>query len=702
MSQSQPDQTPPAELRRLADMLRGGQARAAADAGEGLLAAHPDDATLHNLVGSAHMALGEAGAAHQRFARAIALDPGFAPAHFNLGNALRRLGRPEEAIAAYRAAIAIDPSLDKAHNNLGNALRETGKLLEAAQAFYQAIELRPGFAAAHANYANALRDLNRPADAEASYRAALKIEPRSAEVHANLGIVLRQLRRFDEAAACFRTALAIRPERADFHLNLGMALRDLGRLDEAVAAFRRAIALRSDYPAAQMAALHHGMQMCDWSVLAEFAGAIPRLGVEGEAVSPFAMLSLEDSPERHRRRAEGWTQRYFRWRERKVYPRPAAMPQRIKLGYFSASFHDHAALQLLSGMFREHDRARFEVHAFSYGLNREGALRQQLIANVEHFHDVGDVVDRKLVAHVQALGLDIAVDLMGYTQHSRSGLFAFGLAPLQVNYMGYPGTMGAPFLDYILADRHVIPPGQRAHYSEAVIAMPHCYLANDDQRPIAARPASRAECGLPEKGFVFACFNNTHKIMPAEFAIWMRLLGKVDGSVLWLLGANRWAEANLRRQAAACGVDPARLVFAPRMAQAEHLARHRLADLFLDTFVYNAHTTAGDALWAGLPLLTLPGEGFAARVAASTLHAACLPELIANSPEDYEALALALASDPARLADLRARLADGLPTKPLFDSQRWTRDLEAAWTEIVRRHVSGEPPSDLVVADMAR
>jgi len=353
-------------------------------------------------------------------------------------------------------------------------------------------------------------------------------------------------------------------------------------------------------------------------------------------------------------------------------------------------------------MFREHDKAKFEVHAFSYGLNRGGALRQQLIANVEHFHDVGDVVDRKLVAHVQDRQLDIAVDLMGYTQHSRSGLFAFGLAPLQVNYMGYPGTMGAPFLDYILADRHVIPPGQRAHYSEAMIAMPHCYLANDDQRPIADRPATRAECGLPEHGFVFACFNNTHKIMPAEFAIWMRLLGRVDGSLLWLLGANRWAEANLRREAAARGVDPERLVFAPRMPQAEHLARHRLADLFLDTFVYNAHTTAGDALWAGLPLLTLPGEGFAARVAASTLHAVGLPELIADSPEDYEALALALATEPARLADIRARLADGLATKPLFDSAGWTRALERAWTEIVRRHVVGEPASDLVVADLTR
>jgi len=694
--------TPPAELRRLADMLRAGQPQAAVDAGEVLAVDHPDDATLHNLLGSARMALGQAEPARACFARAIALAPGFAPAQFNFGNALRRLGQPEAAIAAYRAAIAIDPSLDKAHNNLGNALRETGQLREAADAFREALRLRPGFAAAHANLGNALRDLNRPADAEASYRAALAIEPRNAEVHANLGIVLRQLRRLEEAARSFRTALAIRPERADYHLNLGMAQRDLGALDEAVASFRRAIARRPDYPAAQMAALHHGMQMCDWSVMDEFAEAIPRLGVSGEAVSPFAMLSLEDSPARHRLRAENWTNHYFRWRERKVWARPAAMPGRIRVGYFSASFHDHAALQLLSGMFREHDKAKFEVHAFSYGLNRGGALRQQLIANVEHFHDVGDVVDRKLVAHVQDQQLDIAVDLMGYTQHSRSGLFAFGLAPLQVNYMGYPGCMGAPFLDYILADRHVIPPDQRAHYSEAMIAMPHCYLANDDQRPIAETPATRAECGLPEAGFVFACFNNTHKIMPAEFAIWMRLLARVEGSVLWLLGANRWAEANLRREAAARGVDPDRLVFAGRLPQGEHLARHRLADLFLDTFVYNAHTTAGDALWAGLPLLTLAGEGFAARVAASTLHAVGLPELIAETPEAYEATALALATEPDRLAGLRARLAADLPAKPLFDSARWTRALESAWTEIVRRHVAGEPVRDCVVDDVAR
>jgi hypothetical protein len=414
---------------------------------------------------------------------------------------------------------------------------------------------------------------------------------------------------------------------------------------------------------------------------------------------PWQVLAFDDNPMRNRRLSEIWAKGRFPQPD-SAAPRPDISnnpAKRIRVGYFSADFHEHATMHLLGGMMALHDRSRFEITAFSFSPERDDPVRRKLIEDVEHFLDVKDLSDLQIAKLAQSRGIDIAVDLKGYTMESRPGVFAYRAAPVQVSYLGYPGTSGAPFMDYLIGDGIVCTPKNRAAFSESLIELAGSYQVNDRNRAIAETVPPRSQFGLPDDGFVFGCFNNTFKIGPAEFAIWMRLLRAVDGSVLWLLGTNSAAKANLRREAQAQGVDPGRVVFAERQQVNQHLARHRHIDLFLDTFNYNAHTTASDALWAGVPVLTKAGEGFAARVAASLLHAVGLPDLVTHDQEAYEALALALASDPPRLAALKARLAENRLTHPLFDTALFARRLESAYAAIADRAMKGEPPADVAV-----
>jgi predicted O-linked N-acetylglucosamine transferase (SPINDLY family) len=372
--------------------------------------------------------------------------------------------------------------------------------------------------------------------------------------------------------------------------------------------------------------------------------------------------------------------------------------EKTRIAYLSANFHEHAVAYLAAGLFEAHDRQRFEITAVSFGPAAQGGIRDRLERAFDRFVDVGGDSDEEVAQMLAAAEVDIAVDLTGHTADSRTGILAHRPAPVQVNFLGYPGTLGAEYIDYIIADRFVIPPGEDAFYSERVVRLPDSYQVNDAKRRIAEGTPSRADAGLPETGFVFCCFNNNFKITPEIFDVWMRLLSQVDGSVLWLLEDTATAAANLRSEALRRGVDAERLVFAPRRAQDEHLARHRLADLFVDTLPYNAHTTASDALWAGLPLVTCMGSTFAGRVAGSLLHAAGLPELATRSLDEYETLALRLATTPPLLAAIRARLAEHRATCPQFDTDRFRRHLEAAYTTMLERHLAGLPPASFTVA----
>jgi predicted O-linked N-acetylglucosamine transferase (SPINDLY family) len=393
------------------------------------------------------------------------------------------------------------------------------------------------------------------------------------------------------------------------------------------------------------------------------------------------MLTIDDDPARQLHFARTLIAKVA-VPKRPAFHSGAGSAGRIRIGYFSSDFHDHATLYLMIGLLEHHDKSRFEIHAFSHGPNKPCEMRERLIDAVDAFHDIDKLSNADAAALARSLRIDIAIDLKGHTDGARTGIFAYGAAPKQVNFLGYPGTMGADFIDHIVADRIVIPEDGQHHFAEQVAYLPNSYQPTDSYRVIADRRFTRAQLGLPDEGFVFCCFNNNYKITPAEFDIWMRLLGGVEGSTLWLLEDNRWASANLRREARARGVDPARLVFAPRMIQSEHLARQACADLFLDTFTVNAHTTASDALWAGLPVVTKLGRSFVARVAGSLLHALDLAELVTQREEDYERLALALATDPARLAAIRARLAANRLSAPLFDTARYTRDIEALYERI--------------------
>ena len=694
--QQQGGSLPQSEIDALVALYRAGRLGDVIAKGERLVAEYPGAFIVHNILGVANLSSGRIEQAVDSFSQALRIKPDYVEAYGNLGVALKELGRTEEAIAAYRQALKIKPDYVEAYNNLGVLLKDWGHADEAIAAYGEALKIKPDYAEAHNNLGALLKEMGRNEEAIAACQRALQLRPDFAEAHNNLGSAYEAMGRMDEAIAAYRRVLEIRPDYAEVHNNLGGAFAAIGQLEQSVAAFQRGLALKPERGYARAQMLHQMAHLCDWDGLAEQAAMIPELGVTGDPVSPFVMLSLEDAPARHLLRSQRYAADNFRQQAQPVFARPAERPERIRIGYFSADFHNHATMYLMIRLFELHDRERFAVHVYSYGPDSHDEMRQRLKATVDVFHDVRDLGDREVAELARSEGLDIAIDLKGYTQATRLGILAWRPAPVQISYIGYPGSLGTDFIDYIVGDAQVIPPEQRAHYSESVIFMPHSYQVNDDRRIVSDRAMSRAELGLPEDGFVFCSFNNSYKINAEEFAIWMRLLGQVEGSVLWLFKGNEWARANLRKEAEKRGIDPERLVFADRMPLPEHLARQRHADLFLDTFHYNAHTTTSDALWVGLPVVTLQGQGFAARVAGSLLHAVGLPELVTHSAQDYEALALDLARDPQRLAEIRAKLAANRADAPLFDTARFTRDLERAYDEAHALYREGNAPRDII------
>ena len=656
-----------AQFQALTELYQKGDLAAVVEQGESLALQYPDAAFLHNLLGNAHGALGRWDVGTEFYLKAIRIRPDIAEAHVNLGKAFSQLGRLNEAISCFRNAARIRPAYADAHYSLGVALHMLKRDAEAIPAYQQAIAIRPDFA----------------------------------EAYENLGIALRELGRFDEAAACFRRELMLRPKNAATHVHLGIALAKAGRLLESNTAFAAAVAIQPNLVDTNGQRLFQAAKMCDWAMLAAEAETIATLGLEGPAVRPFVALPLEDQPARHRIRAERFVAERVIVSDIGPFARPSTKPERLRIGYFSANFHNHAVMYLMARVLERHDRARFDVHAYSFGPEASDEMRRRAQKAVESFHDVGALASREIAELARGHGIDIAIDLMGHTENARPDIFAYRTAPIQIHYLGFPGTIGAPFIDYLIADDTIIPEGQEAHYSEKIIRLPHTYLPSDDGREISPRSMTRAEMGLPEQGVVFASFNNSYKIGPKEFGIWMRLLEQVQGSVLWLSGSNPWATANLRKEAEKRKIDPSRIIFTKRVSMAEHLARHRLADLFLDTFHYNAHSTASDALWAGLPVITRAGQGFAARVAASLLTAVGLRELIAHSADDYERLILELARDPQKLAALKTKLAGLRNSAPLFNSERFTRHLEDGYTQAYQRHFDGAAPANITVSDPA-
>jgi predicted O-linked N-acetylglucosamine transferase (SPINDLY family) len=632
----------------------------------------------------------------------LAIDLSHAGAASERAIVLIELKRYEDALAALDKGLQRAPDSVEALSNRASVLARLKRYEEALANADRAVSLDSGYAAAWHNRGSALAGLKRYQEALVCYDKALSLAPDNALTWNNHGSTLLSLKRYEAAIASFDTGLRLNPADADALAERAYALANVKRFSEALADCDRALLLDPSHTPATRVAIHCRFHTCDWEHLAESRRKITA-GLEAglRIVHPLDHRGMCDSEGENLIAARLWANEEYPPAAEQSWRGERYRHDNIRIAYLSSDFRAHAVAFLIAGCLERHDKQRFETTAISFSPDDKSETRARIETAFDRFIDVQTMSDAAVAQTMRELEIDIAIDLNGYTGASRTGILAFRPAPLQVNYLGYPGTMGAPFMDYIIADRAVIPPEHQIHYSEKLVYLPDSYQANDRKRRVGETP-TRAQAGLPESGFVFACFNNTHKIGPEMFGIWMRVLHEVGGSVLWLLEDNAVAASHLKREAEARGIAANRLVFAPRKLPHEHLARQRLADLFLDTAPYNAHTTASDALWMELPLVTCPGNTFAGRVAASLLHAIGLPELVTDSLSGYQALALRLAREPDALRAIKAKLARNRDSFPLFDTKRFTRNLEAAYTRMWELHQAGTPPQNFAVTDAVR
>ena len=639
--------------------------------------------------------------AEKFIARAVKLDQSSDVSYYNYGLISIKLNKPEQALEQFEKALQLNPKVADTWNNRGTVFNNLKEPERAIADFDRAISLDPNYAGAFCNKGKALAALGRYNEALAAYERALGLKPDLADGWLGRGAMLRQFTQHGEALAACDRALALKPDMAEAWLERGHVLKALNRHGEAFAAYDRAFVLEPGLVGVEGARLHSKMHLCDWrDFTAETESLIQRVQSGETVTSPFAFLSISSSAQDQLLCARLWCSKSYPSVGTPTWSDEQHRHDRIRVAYLSGDFRDHPVSYLIAGVFERHDDKRFEIVAVSFGAKSPSAMRARLEKAFDQFIDVGERSDGEVAHLLRALEVDIAVDLAGYTADGRPGILAYRPAPIQVSYLGYAGTTGASYIDYLMADHVSVPPGHRDHYSEKIVCLPNSFLPHDaSARPVAERAPDRVELGLPETGFVFCAFNNAYKLNPEVFDSWARILNSVEGSVLWLSAFNATVVANLSREMGERGVDPKRLVFASRLPSlADHLARHRLADLYLDTLPYNAHTSASDALWAGLPVLTQIGDTFAGRVGASLLSAIGLPELIAETRSDYEKMAVDLANDSEKLKLIRDKLAHNRLTASLFDTQSITRYIEDAYLAMYERFRSQKPADHIQVA----
>jgi len=688
---------------------------------------------LHRL-GLIHFQMGRFADAERLFAAAIRINPHAPDAFYGRGCALQGLQQHEDALKPFAQALALKPDYLEVRNNRGVSLLALKRYQDAVQCFEKVLAASPGLAMVECNRAAALVGLERYAEAlDASENAiardsgyadawynkgaalagvarydealqafdkALLLKADSVEALSYRGVALAMLDRHEDAVLAYDKGLRLAPSNIDLLYNRCTSLLGLKRFEEALADCEKVVALDPSYKYAKGCLVHCKLQLCDWRDLEkEKLELAAELRAGKRVLRPLQNVLISTHESDLLQCSRIWTENDCPASPIPVWRGERYGHSRIRVAYVSADFRSHAVASLMAGVFEHHDRERFETIAISLR-DEKGDMRSRLENAFEHLIDVRNLDDKEAAALMRRMEVDIAVDLMGFTEGSRTGIFALRPAPVQVNHLGFPGTMGADYIDYILADRIVAPKESSAHYSEKLVQLPHSYIPGDDKRPIASAQPSRAEAGLPDTGFVFCSFNNVAKFGPQTFNVWMRLLRQIEGSVLWLSSAGATAMRNLRRETEARGVEPQRLVFASFTRDAaDHLARHSLADLFLDTLPYNAHAGGSDALWAGVPIVSCAGSTFAGRVGASLLDAIGLPELVTHSLDAYEALALKLARDASALAAIKGKLRRNRDTYPLFDTKRFTRNLEAAYRKMWQRQQRGEPPQGFSLDD---
>jgi predicted O-linked N-acetylglucosamine transferase (SPINDLY family) len=618
--------------------------------------------------------------------------------HWRGGLEHARAGRWKDAERAYARAVRAAPLEPLFWVNLGQARRKLGDLEGASVAADEAVRVAPGNPLGMQLRLEMRLERHRFGDALEDAERIARSPGAGAPEWTDYSVALYHVERYAESASALLHALSRGPDFFAAHVLLCNVFDRLGLNAEAVECLRTAIALRPGWGSGLGGIVYHSLAACNWSQLdADLAALRDVLADPGELeFGPFMFLSCGADAATQLRVASDYTRMLCGNIPRFAAVTPASRPagRRLRLGYLSNDYHQHATAMLVAQVFELHDRGRFEVRLYSYGLSDNSPMRARLERAGDAFVDIAALSDLEAARLIRNDGIDVLIDLKGHTLNARTAIMAMRPAPVQVAYLGFPGTMGADFIDYAITDPVVTPPGMAGHFTEKLAWVPDCYQPNDRRRETDL-PPTRAACGLPERGFVFCCFNQTYKIRPALFDVWCRLLADTPDSVLWLLNSNAQAGDNLRREALARGIDPARIVFAPLVPSHRNLARLVHADLFLDTLPVNAHTTASDALWSGVPLVTCPGDSFVGRVAASLLHAVGLPELVAPDMAGYEALARSLASDPGRIAALKAHLRAARDTAPLFDSARTTRSLEELFVRMADRWQAGLAPEHL-------
>jgi predicted O-linked N-acetylglucosamine transferase (SPINDLY family) len=628
------------------------------------------------------------------------INKGDAAILYNLGFIHSLLNEPQEALKYYGEALKSDPRNPAIYINQGASFNELKQYELAIESLNEAIALNPNIAEAWSNKGTALNELKRYEEALAHYDKALELNPQFIEAWSNKGVTYAELKLCEEALAHYDKALELNPQYVEAWANKGVIFAELKRYEAAAQCFDQVLKLNPSFPFGKGTFLHNKMSACDWKGVDDLYCTICQdIRENKKSADPFGFQGICDDEGLLKKCAEIFSLLKFPPLENLHLGPTSKAHSKIRLGYLCGEFREQATAILMTELWELHDKDQFEIYAFDNGSDDQSPRRKRIEDAFDSLIDISRMSDDQAAKIIQDKEIDILINLNGFFGKPRQGIFARKPAPIQVNYLGFPGTIGADYMDYLIADSIVIPDNSRQYYCEKVVRLPHCYQTNDSKRLIADRQFTREEFNLPQEGFVFCCFNNSYKILPQTFDVWMRLLHAVQGSVLWLIEDNPEASLNLRIEAKARGIDPERVIFAKRIPLPDHLARHRCADLFLDTLPYNAHTTASDALWAGLPVITLTGTSFPGRVATSMLSSLNLPELITHSSEEYEALAIQLARHREQLDLIKLKLAQNRLTSPLFNAPLFAKNIEAAYTEIYKRNQAGLAPEHIDIKD---
>ncbi|MDC1015744.1 tetratricopeptide repeat protein [Candidatus Thioglobus sp.] len=687
-------------LNNLGDLLKHlGQLNNALISYEKAINANPNFLEAHNNLGITLNELGLYEDAIKSYYKAITINPSFAEVFNNLGNAQRKLGQIDDAINSYAKAISINENFLEGYFNLGETLRQNKQLEASILKLNRAIFLNPKYAKAHNSLGLCFAVLGEMSSAIDSFKEAINIDPKYAEAHYSLGNTLNMIGDVEAGINCLLRAIEINPNFAEAYKSLGNSYKKIKQKELSLEYFEKAMSINSDLDYIVGDILNLKMHLCDWTDIKNLINKlIKRININDKVIRPFYLFSLADDPNLEIKAHKIYSNDKF--------PKSDLLPQikhypkhkKIRIGYFSGDFREHPVSTLTAGLYENHDRDFFEIHAFSYGPDTNDEMNLRIKAGVDYFHEVQMKPHKDIALLSRSLEIDIAVDLGGYTAGAKTDIFAMSAAPIQLSYIGFLGTMGADYYDYLISDITIIPEDSQKYYSEKIIYLPY-FQANDSKQTYSIRNYSREDIGLPEKGFVFCCFNNTYKFTPSSFDSWCRILKAVNNSVLLLYASNKAAEKNLTKEIAQRGIDSKRIIFGEHLPLEEYLGRYRVVDLFLDTNPYNAGTTSSDAMRMGLPVITLQGKSFSSRMGASILKAINMPELIASNQNEYESMAIELATNSKKMKEVKEKLSNNIKTAPLFNTALFTKHLESAYKTIYERHHDGLRPEHIYVED---